>query len=104
MSQESHASSLLLHWQELRERGLSPSPEELCHDCPELLPNLRQKIEQLVRMEALAGALGPSVKPEAPPQATSNSHEPSRATAMGPPTLPVNGQTISSPSVPLLIG
>jgi len=37
--------SLFVRWQELKERGLEPSVEELCRDCPELIAELRRFIE-----------------------------------------------------------
>jgi serine/threonine-protein kinase len=38
---------LLLRWEERCERGEMLSPEELCRDCPELLPEVRQRIREL---------------------------------------------------------
>lgn len=38
---------LMLRWQESRERGQTLSPEDLCQDAPELLPELRRRIEAL---------------------------------------------------------
>jgi serine/threonine-protein kinase len=38
---------LLLRWEEGCERGEALSPEELCRDCPELLPEVRQRIREL---------------------------------------------------------
>src|SRR5690242_6413249 len=32
-------------WQSARARGEAISPEELCHDCPELLPELARQID-----------------------------------------------------------
>jgi serine/threonine-protein kinase len=38
---------LLLRWEELHEQGQSVTPEELCGDCPELLDELRRRIQAL---------------------------------------------------------
>jgi hypothetical protein len=40
-------SERLLRWEELRARGQHVSPEELCQDCPELLEEVRFRIEAL---------------------------------------------------------
>src|SRR5262249_44173460 len=45
---------LLLRWEELSERGESVTPEELCRDCPELLDELRRRVNAL---QALKPAL-----------------------------------------------
>ncbi len=37
---------LLLRWEEGCAQGTPPTPEELCHDCPELLPEIRQHLQQ----------------------------------------------------------
>ena len=39
--------SLLLHWQERRRQGDAALAEELCRDCPELLPELARRIANL---------------------------------------------------------
>jgi WD40 repeat protein len=41
---------LLLRWEELREQGQAVTPEDLCRDCPELLPELRHRIQALQAM------------------------------------------------------
>src|SRR5262249_54063186 len=45
---------LLLRWEELREQGQSVAAEQLCGDCPELLDELRRRIQAL---RALSPAL-----------------------------------------------
>jgi WD40 repeat protein/serine/threonine protein kinase len=42
---------MLLRWEEMREQGQSINPEELCHDAPELLPELCRRIEALAAMD-----------------------------------------------------
>ncbi len=42
-----HATELLLKWEAEREHGRSLTPEELCRDCPELLPEVADKIRKL---------------------------------------------------------
>jgi predicted Ser/Thr protein kinase len=44
---------LILRWEELRDSGQAPSAEELCADCPELLPRLRERVEALKAMNAV---------------------------------------------------
>jgi hypothetical protein len=46
---------LLLRWQELRERGQSVTPEELCAGHPELLGELRRRVQALDSMEGFLG-------------------------------------------------
>lgn len=43
---------LLLDWQGLRDQGNEISPDELCADCPELLPKLRERIGALAQMHS----------------------------------------------------
>ncbi|MGF1581822.1 MAG: serine/threonine protein kinase [Gemmataceae bacterium] len=54
MSQNGQLSDLLLAWEESREQGETISPEQLCRNCPELLPKLREQIRAL---EALSPML-----------------------------------------------
>src|SRR5262245_36407328 len=42
---------LLARWSRLRATGEAPSVEELCRDCPELLPELRQRIDDLTAQD-----------------------------------------------------
>src|SRR5262245_43058511 len=51
---------LLLRWDELRDRGQELTPEELCRDCPELLPGFR---------DLLRARTGASPGPSRPPPA-----------------------------------
>jgi WD40 repeat protein len=53
MSSDTRLSDLLVHWEELRDRGQAVSAEELCRDCPELLATLRQQIQVLQAMDAV---------------------------------------------------
>ena len=45
-------SELLLQWDELREQGRHVSVDELCRDCPELLPEAEPAIAVLRQLEA----------------------------------------------------
>ncbi len=57
MSVNERLEDLLLRWEELREQGQSITPEELCRECPELLVELRRRIEALQSLNpALASA------------------------------------------------
>jgi serine/threonine protein kinase len=73
-------SDLLLRWEALRQRGQAVSAEEMCADCPELLPELR-RLQAVREMEAMVAdsdadtpvpadnELGPAVSEGlAPPQ------------------------------------
>jgi WD40 repeat protein/predicted Ser/Thr protein kinase len=57
MSVDERLGELLLRWEELKERGQPVAPEELCRDCPELLEELRRRIQELQSLKpALAAA------------------------------------------------
>src|SRR5438552_12488222 len=47
MAIQNRLGELLLRWQELRNHGQSITPEELCRDCPELVNELRRRIQAL---------------------------------------------------------
>jgi serine/threonine-protein kinase len=47
MTGDNRLSELLLIWEESREQGRPVGAEELCQDCPELLPTLQQQIRAL---------------------------------------------------------
>jgi serine/threonine protein kinase/Flp pilus assembly protein TadD len=47
MSLNARVLDLLLRWEERCEHGETLSAEELCRDCPELLPEVRQRIQEL---------------------------------------------------------
>ncbi|HEX5270291.1 MAG TPA: serine/threonine-protein kinase, partial [Gemmataceae bacterium] len=61
MSDDSRLDDLLLRWEDLRRHGQTPSAEELCRDCPELLPALRRRVGALEAMGAMlaTGSTGP---------------------------------------------
>jgi predicted Ser/Thr protein kinase len=52
MPDDSRLLDLVVRWEELREAGQSVSPEQLCQDCPDLLPALRQRLDALGAMNA----------------------------------------------------
>jgi WD40 repeat protein/tRNA A-37 threonylcarbamoyl transferase component Bud32 len=58
MSVDDRLEELLLRWEELHEQGRPVTPEKLCADCPELLDELRRRIQILQ-------ALNPVLDPEA---------------------------------------
>jgi serine/threonine-protein kinase len=66
---------LLLLWEELSEQGRPATPEELCRECPELLDELRRRIQALQ-------ALGPALDAPAGP-ATVVAHSDSQTTPGG---------------------
>jgi serine/threonine-protein kinase len=51
-------ADLLLRWEDLREQGKEPSPEELCADCPELVEELKRRIEVLKQMDPVLDTTG----------------------------------------------
>jgi serine/threonine protein kinase/WD40 repeat protein len=54
MSPTNQLDSLVSAWQSARDAGREPSPAELCHDCPDLAPQLAQRIALLRQMSGLA--------------------------------------------------
>jgi eukaryotic-like serine/threonine-protein kinase len=55
MSDQERIDSLVVRYEELRERGTPLSAEELCADCPELLAELKQQLRVLESMNVLLG-------------------------------------------------
>jgi serine/threonine-protein kinase len=53
MPDDPRLADLLLRWEELRDQGQSVSAEKLCVECPELLPELRRRIQALVSLESM---------------------------------------------------
>jgi WD40 repeat protein/tRNA A-37 threonylcarbamoyl transferase component Bud32 len=47
MTDEERLEELLDRWEQTREDGSRPSPEELCRDCPELLEVFRERLRRL---------------------------------------------------------
>jgi serine/threonine protein kinase len=47
MTDSTPLTDLLRRWRELREGGQEPSPEDLCRDCPDMLPALRRELQIL---------------------------------------------------------
>jgi WD40 repeat protein/regulator of sirC expression with transglutaminase-like and TPR domain/predicted Ser/Thr protein kinase len=45
---------LVIDWEEKRERGLAVTPEELCAKTPDLLPEVKRRIEQMRRFKDMA--------------------------------------------------
>ena len=56
MSQESRLLDLVVEWEERRAAGQAVSPEELCHDCPELLEDLKSRLQAMAGMDAMLEA------------------------------------------------
>src|SRR5262249_58103944 len=44
-----------LHGEELAQKGQPPAPEELCRDCPELLPEVQRHIEEWRSLQRFLG-------------------------------------------------
>jgi predicted Ser/Thr protein kinase len=67
MSVEEQLQDLLLRWEELQEQGQTVSPEELCTDCPELLDELRRRVQVLLALKApLTAANGAATSADPP--------------------------------------
>jgi serine/threonine-protein kinase len=68
MPDDPRLADLLLRWEELRDQGRSVSAEELCRDSPELLPELRRRIQALLSLESMLqtepAAPGSEVQPQ----------------------------------------
>src|SRR5438128_2232736 len=65
MGNEARLSELLVTWEEARERGVTPTPGELCADCPELAAQLEQQIQALQSFSSSFGADASKDKPAA---------------------------------------
>jgi tetratricopeptide (TPR) repeat protein len=59
MDESERLEELLDRWEESRQHGQTLHPEELCRDCPELLPGLQQRIDGLLRLGDLVRQLPP---------------------------------------------
>jgi hypothetical protein len=55
---------VLRGYEALQEQGQSATPEELCRDCPELLPEVQRRLDLL---RTLPAPPGDSTKPDPPP-------------------------------------
>src|SRR5262249_7452054 len=53
MSSDERLQELLDVWAEAAESGTAPSPGDLCHDCPELQPELERRVGVLQRFACL---------------------------------------------------
>ena len=45
MSDSEQLADLLIRWHELNQQGAEPAIEELCADCPQLIDQLRRRIQ-----------------------------------------------------------
>ena len=55
MDSPERLTDLLILWDELRQRGTPPSPDELCPDSPTLRTQLEERIHALKKMESVLG-------------------------------------------------
>ena len=53
MPENDRLLDLVVLWEELREAGQTVTIEELCHDCPDLLPALRKRLKALGALDAM---------------------------------------------------
>src|SRR6516164_11353028 len=92
MSVDEQLADLLLRREELKEQGQCVTPEELCRDCPELLDELRRRIQALQSLDpALAATCSLT---EGDPSADAPTVPGSKSSP--PPTLAVPGYEILS--------
>src|SRR5437870_5038396 len=63
MPDEASVDDLVCRWRMLRGCGQTPSVEDLCADCPDLLDECRRRLQALASMEAFLG-LGDSASRE----------------------------------------
>src|SRR5438552_497546 len=63
MAAETRLDELRLRWEELRDQGFPVSPEELCADSPELLPELKRQVHELEALEQRLRACKSEVAP-----------------------------------------
>ena len=61
MSQSEQVAELLLRWEELAEQGQPISAADLCRECPELLPEVRAKIQALQAMYQVPNRLNETI-------------------------------------------
>src|SRR5258708_24964869 len=52
MGIDSHLLDLLERWESLYNQGKLVPPEELCRDCPDLLEEVKQRIDHLLALKA----------------------------------------------------
>lgn len=55
MVDNTRLSELLSRWEQLGKDGRSVTPEEMCHDCPDLLPEFKQHVAKLQAMDSFLG-------------------------------------------------
>jgi eukaryotic-like serine/threonine-protein kinase len=53
MAEETRLEELLALWEQRRQRGEEPALAELCRDCPELAPKLRERIRARTQLDRL---------------------------------------------------
>ncbi len=70
MADDSQLLDLVVRWEEMRAVGQSLSAEQLCRDCPELVPALRLRLEALRAMNAALGKADGSDTPALNPQSS----------------------------------
>jgi hypothetical protein len=68
LSEDERLIPLLVRWNDLRRKGQTVCVEELCRDCPELLGELRDRIEALLAMNGVLDTsnVGVAVRPDEP--------------------------------------
>jgi serine/threonine-protein kinase len=65
MALDERVVDLLLRYEDLCERGRPPTPEELCRDCPDLLGEVRQRLQHLRAINEFASTEAQGAAPSA---------------------------------------
>lgn len=63
MANQERLNDLLLEWEDRRDAGRPISPEELCRDAPDLLPELQKRIKALQSMDGMLEGDGDAKPP-----------------------------------------
>jgi predicted Ser/Thr protein kinase len=92
VSDESRLLELVVRWEELRQAGHGPSAEQLCADCPELLPALQERLAALQAVNAVLAA------GDGPTDTVSVASQPSSVLEPTPAVPPADGGSV--PHVP----
>jgi hypothetical protein len=106
MNNDERLAALIDAWQEAEARGAAVAPEELCRDCPALLPDLMRRIEVLRCFEALRSDEDGGTREYRPAEADT-SEDARRAGAAprgGPAGLPAVGEEFGGYRIVALLG
>ncbi|MGF1583387.1 MAG: protein kinase [Gemmataceae bacterium] len=92
MKDSEHADELVFHWQQAQDNGQRITPEELCRERPELLPEVKKAIEGLQFLESMMADVQEALDPNGPRQTMANEQS------------SLNDNTLERSDVPTQIG